>query len=123
MTSSKPIYLNCRCDPWTGTCECSAGWGGETCLRQCPLLTYGKGCRSTCRCENNGLCSPINGKSQMGIVAFLKVPFCLDSQMLSRLGRRDVSFEMPVTYEQHGLREQRIEFTDFRKQMALLDFA
>ncbi|KAI8424350.1 hypothetical protein MSG28_002890 [Choristoneura fumiferana] len=72
------------CDPFTGACDCAAGWGGETCLRQCPLLTYGKGCRSVydglkcdrpcdgktyglncrepCNCENNAPCDPVTGE-------------------------------------------------------------
>lgn len=54
-------YNYYRCHPWTGTCECVAGWDGPTCSRTCPLYTYGEECRKKCVCNNNAQCLPNNG--------------------------------------------------------------
>lgn len=50
-----------RCHPWTGECECKAGWNSIDCSRPCPILTFGKSCHGLCKCENNAQCSPFNG--------------------------------------------------------------
>lgn len=55
------MFIFSRCHPWTGECECKAGWNSNDCTRLCPILTYGKGCHGICNCKNNAQCSPVNG--------------------------------------------------------------
>ena len=50
-----------RCHPWTGVCECKAGWAGETCTRACPFYKYGEKCIKMCECKNGAFCDPVDG--------------------------------------------------------------
>lgn len=49
------------CHPWTGKCDCKAGWSSNLCNRPCPFLTYGENCAIECDC-NGAQCSPITGE-------------------------------------------------------------
>lgn len=60
--------LTCECDknttkschPYTGKCDCNAGWSSNLCNRPCPFLTWGENCAQDCNC-NSAQCSPITG--------------------------------------------------------------
>ncbi|KAL3836098.1 hypothetical protein ACJMK2_021551, partial [Sinanodonta woodiana] len=53
---------NGRCDGATGTCSCSAGWGGANCDQPC-IDSYGPNCQTQCICFN-GDCDAITGTCQ-----------------------------------------------------------
>ncbi|ENN83340.1 hypothetical protein YQE_00301, partial [Dendroctonus ponderosae] len=55
-----------RCHAWTGECDCKPGWNSKDCTRPCPILSFGKACAGTCKCDNNAQCSPINGTCLCG---------------------------------------------------------
>lgn len=37
------------------------GWRGSHCENPCESNKYGKDCKESCDCQNNGDCNPING--------------------------------------------------------------
>lgn len=55
------VFVYCSCHPWSGKCECNAGWDGVTCSRPCPFNSYGEGCRNTCDCLHDAQCLPADG--------------------------------------------------------------
>lgn len=49
------------CHPFTGKCDCNAGWSSNLCNRPCPFLTWGENCQNECNC-NGAQCNPISGE-------------------------------------------------------------
>lgn len=49
------------CHPFTGKCDCNAGWSSNLCNRPCPFLKYGENCANDCNC-NGAQCSSITGE-------------------------------------------------------------
>lgn len=81
---TKMLIIFFSCHPWTGFCECLAGWDGMTCSRPCPLYTFGQGCRRKCVCNNNAQCLPNNGTCICGLGMFILYFFKEPDRIVSR---------------------------------------
>lgn len=42
-------------------CSCNPGYLGPTCSNVCAKNKYGLNCASTCTCQNDAICSPLDG--------------------------------------------------------------
>lgn len=51
----------CRCDKFTGNCECAPGWEGQNCEFPCVGSNFGLNCRNSCDCHNGAYCNPVDG--------------------------------------------------------------